>query len=67
MPDKKLRTEASTMQKMLIQVSSFKSFCTYSEVFDFDKRTMIKKKNNLLHLYANGIGIDSSVLIINKN
>jgi hypothetical protein len=67
MSNKKIKAEAITMKQALSQASSFKSFCNYSEVFDMNRRTMITKRNNLLHLYAHGIGIDSPVLIINKN
>jgi hypothetical protein len=65
--NKKIKAEAVAMQQVLSQASSFKSFCNYSEAFDMNRRTMITGKNNLLHLYAHGIGIDSPVFIINKN
>jgi hypothetical protein len=65
--NKKVKAEVVAMQQVLSQSSSFKSFCNYSEVFDMNRRTMIRTKNNLLHLYAHGTGIDSPVFIINKN
>jgi hypothetical protein len=67
MPYKKIKAEATTLQKILIQVSSFKSFCESIEVFDMNKRTMITKRNSLFELYAHGIGIDSPFFIITKN
>ena len=65
--DQKTKAEKIEIQEMLKQAGSFKSFCDYTEVFDMDKRTMIRKRNNLFKLYANGIGINSPMLVINKN
>jgi hypothetical protein len=67
MPNKKNKAEATTIQKILMRVSSFKTFCDSTEVFDMNKRTMITKRNNLFDLYSHGIGIDSPVFIITKN
>ena len=66
-PNKKIKAEVVTMQQMLTQVCSFKSFCKYNEVFDMNKRTAVTKRNSLFQLYENGIGLDSPHLIINKN
>lgn len=61
------KAKAVNMQQVLMQACSFKSFCNYHDVFDMNKGTIISNKNNLFNLYAHGIGIDSPVLIINKN
>ncbi len=65
--DAATKKPAITLQQMLNQSFSFKSFCNYNEVFDMHKRTLVTKKNDLFQLYECGIGIDSPHFIINKN
>ena len=62
-----VKKEIDCIHQLLLQGSSFKSFCTNNEVFDICKHKVIKKGDNLFQLYAHGNNIGSIVFIINKN
>ena len=64
---KQMKAEVISLGQVLKQARSFQSFCDYNEVFDMNRKAIVKRKNNLFQLYAHGIGIDSPHLIFNKN
>ncbi len=59
--------EVSAIYETLIASRTFKAFCKNNQVFDMHKSKQNTNKNKLFSIYKNGIGSDSSFLIINRN
>ncbi len=64
---KPVEGEIQSIYQMLLDGNSFKSFCANNEVYDICKHKVIKKRNRLFQLYANDTGINSVIVILNKN
>ena len=64
--EKNRRIKTCTLPHVVMEASSFNSFCDNNEVLDSDKQKVIKNRHRLFQIYKHGIDAER-VFIINKN